>query len=291
MRTEVLLQALANGLLQGGIYAIIAAGLTLIYGVMKVVNFAHAEFITLGMFLSYFAFTTVGLNPYLVAIFILAFVFFLGASFQHMCIRPALRHPQINQILITIGLSTLMIGVMQVIWGADNLVVRLSWARAAMDIGDIRVTYTRLIAFVVAMSVALGFWWFLKSTKAGMAVRAASQDADSARLMGINVERIHLATFGMGSALAALAGVLIAPVFFMNPAIGIELYLLPSFVIVVLGTMGNFMGALIGGLIIGVVESMGGLLLGSSLRQLASLTIFVLILLFLPRGLFGGRGT
>jgi branched-subunit amino acid ABC-type transport system permease component len=288
---EVILQSIALGLLQGGIYALVACGLTLIYGVMKVVNFAHAEFLTFGMYLTYTAFTVFGVNPYVAAAFVLGLVCLLGAAAQHLIIRPALKHPQINQMLITIGLSTMMIGMMQILWGPNNLVVRLPWARATFDVGDIRITYTRFIAFTVAILIAAGFWLFLKHTRAGMAMRAASQDPAAARLMGIKVTHVNLAAFGVGAGLAALSGVLIAPVFFVNPTFGIDYFLLPSFVIVVLGTMGNFVGALLGGLIIGLLEGVGGLVFGPALRQLVSLTAFVVILLVMPRGMFRGRLT
>jgi len=288
---EILVQAMVLGLLQGGIYALVAAGLTLIYGVMKVVNFAHAEFLTLGMYLAFSAYTLLGVSPYLAAVFALGLVFVLGAAVQRTLIRPALRHPQINQLLITIGLSTMLIGAMQIIWGPRNYVVPLPWGRATLGLGDLRVTYTRLIAFGVAVAIAAGFWVFLKRARGGLAIRAAAQSPDAARLMGINVERVNLVTFGLGTGLAALAGALIAPVFFINPTFGIDYFLLPAFVIVVLGTMGNFVGAMVGGLVIGLAESFGGLLLGAALRQFASLAVFVLILLWLPRGVFGGRMT
>jgi branched-chain amino acid transport system permease protein len=288
---EILVQAIVLGLMQGGIYALVAAGLTLIYGVMKVVNFAHAEFLTLGMYLALFAYTVLGVSPYLAAVFVLGVVFVLGAAAQRLLIKPALRHPQINQMLITIGLSTMLIGAMQVVWGPNNQVVRLPWGRATLDVGPLRMTYTRLIAFGAAVLLAAGFWLFLRRARAGMAIRAAAQNPDAARLMGIDVDRVNLVTFGFGAGLAALSGALIAPVFFVNPTFGIDYFLLPAFVIVVLGTMGNFVGAMLGGLVIGLAESLGGLLLGAALRQLVSLTVFVVILLLLPRGIFNGRVT
>lgn len=289
MKIEIVLQAAVLGLLQGGVYALIAAGLTLIYGVMKIVNFAHAEFVTLGMYLSFFAFTQGGIDPYLSIFLVLPVVFGLGVVIHRICIQPALSHPQINQMLITIGISTMIIGFLQLVWGPNMVVIRTSYAREVIALGDIRITYTRLAAFLVSIIVTVGFWYFLKYTKRGMAIRAVSQNPDSARLVGINVERIQLVIMGLGLSLAALAGILIGPIFAVFPTVGIDLFLLPAFVIVVLGTMGNFVGALIGGLIIGLVEALGGVILGASLRQFACLSIFVLILLFMPRGLFGGR--
>lgn len=288
MSLEVVFQAVLLGLLQGGVYALVACGLTLIYGVMKIVNFAHAEFLTLGMYLAITAFN-LGLSPYMVAVFIFAAVAVLGAGLQSVLIRPALQHPQINQMLITIGLSTMMIGTMQLIWGPNNQVLKLDWSSAAVEIGDIRLTYVRLISFGIAAAMAAAAWWFLKHTRTGMAMRAASQNPQSARLMGIDVTKVNMITFGVGTGLAALAGALIAPAFFANPTFGTDYFILPAFVIVVLGTMGNFAGALIGGLIIGVAEGLGGLVFGPALRQLVSLLLFVVVLLFLPRGLFKGK--
>jgi branched-chain amino acid transport system permease protein len=288
MTFDVLLQSLLLGLLQGGVYALVACGLTLIYGVMKIVNFAHAEFLTLGMYLAIAAFQ-LGASPYLIAVFVFGAVAVLGASMQALLIRPALAHPQINQMLITIGLSTMMIGAMQWVWGPNNQVLKLEWSGAALEVGDIRLTWVRLIAFAAAAAIAGAAWWFLKHTRTGMAMRAASQNPQSARLMGIDVSRVNLITFGVGTGLAALAGVLIAPAFFANPTFGTDYFILPAFVIVVLGTMGNFAGALIGGLLIGVAEGLGGLLFGPALRQLVSLLLFVVVLLFLPKGLFKGK--
>lgn len=290
MGVDVLLQAVLLGLLQGGVYALVACGLTLIYGVMKIVNFAHAEFMTLGMYLAITAFN-LGASPYVMAVFIFGLVAVLGAGLQAILIRPALAHPQINQMLITIGLSTMLIGAMQWIWGPNNQVLKLEWSGAALQLGDIRLTYVRLISFGMAAAIAGAAWWFLKHTRLGMAMRAASQDPQAARLMGIDVRRLNLITFGVGTGLAGLAGVLIAPAFFANPSFGTDYFILPAFVIVVLGTMGNFAGALIGALVIGVAEGLGGLLFGPQLRQLVSLLLFVVVLLFLPKGLFKGRVT
>lgn len=288
MTIEVILQAVLLGLLQGGIYALVACGLTLIYGVMKIVNFAHAEFLTLGMYLAITAFQ-LGASPYMVALLIFGVVAVLGAGIQSVLIRPALQHPQINQMLITIGLSTMMIGAMQLIWGPNNQVLKLDWSGEALELGGVRLTYVRLISFAAAALIAALAWWFLKHTRTGMAMRAASQNPQSARLMGIEVMRVNMITFGVGTGLAAMAGVLIAPAFFANPTFGTDYFILPAFVIVVLGTMGNFAGALIGGLIIGVAEGLGGLVFGPALRQLVSLLLFVVVLLFLPRGLFKGK--
>lgn len=288
MTFEVFMQIFVLGLMQGGIYALVAIGLTMIYGVMKVVNFSPGEWLTLGMYLSVTA-IAYGASLYVAAPFIAAVVFLLGCIAQRLAVQPALKHPQINQLLILIGLSTLLIGSMQLIWGPNNQVARVSWARQALDIGPVAVTYTRLIAFTVALTIALGLWIVLKRSRLGMAIRAASQNPESAMLMGVDVSKANLATFGLGASLAALAGVMIAPIFFVNPTFGIDHFLLPSFVIVVLGTMGNFVGALIGGLIIGVAESLGGYAFGASWRQAVSLAIFVIVLLVLPRGLFKGR--
>jgi branched-chain amino acid transport system permease protein len=291
MPVEVVLQSLVLGLLQGGVYALVACGLTLIYGVMRVVNFAHAEFLTLGMYLAIAAWTAGEVSPYVSAPLVFALVCGLGAAAQALLIRPALAHPQINQMLITIGLSTMMIGGMQLLWGPNNQVLNHPWSSATFDAGALRVSYVRSIAFLAAALIAAAFWLFLKHTRAGMAMRAASQNPVAARLMGISVQRVNLITFGVGTGLAALAGTLIAPAFFVNPTFGTDYFILPAFVIVVLGTMGNFAGALLGGLLIGVAEGVGGLLFGPALRQMVSLAVFVLVLLVLPRGLFRGRVT
>lgn len=289
MDFDILAQSAVLGLLQGGVYALVAAGLTMIYGVTKIVNFAHAEFVTFGMYLSVFCFGYLGLAPYPAVFLIVPFVILFGMAIERICIRPAMTHPPINQMLITIGISTTMLGLMQMIWGADTQVVPLSYAREAVTVGDIRMTVTRLIAFAAAMGVAGGFWLFLEKTRLGMAIRAVSQRPDAAELMGINTNLLNTVAFGLGLGLAALGGALISPTMPIYPTVGIDLFLLPAFVIVILGTMGNFAGALVGGIIIGLAEGLGGYFIGSSLKQLVSLSIFVGVLLFMPRGLFGGR--
>lgn len=293
MSADLVMQLLLLGVLQGGIYALVACGLTLIYGVLKVVNFAHAEFLTLGMYLAVSSIQLLGLTPYAAAPAIFAVVCVLGAIAQQLVIKPALKYPQINQMLITIGLSTMMIGGMQLIWGANNQVARLSWARATLDIpmfgGEVSLNYVRLIAALVAVVTAAIAWWALRHTRTGTAMRAAAQDPVAARLMGMNVQRVNLITFGVGAGLAALAGALISPAFFVNPTFGTDYFILPAFVIVVLGTMGNFVGALLGGLIVGLAEAFGGILLGPAMRQFVSLAVFVIVLLVLPRGIFKGR--
>jgi branched-chain amino acid transport system permease protein len=292
---DLVMQILLLGVLQGGVYALVACGLTLIYGVMKIVNFAHAEFLTLGMYLALVSWQHFGMNPYVAAPIILGLVSLLGAAFQHVTIRPALKHPQINQMLITIGISTMMVGLIQLVWGPNNQVVRVPWARDTLDLemfgGEISLSHVRLIAFLVAVVIAALAWWGLRHTRTGMGMRAAAQNPFAARLMGIDVARVNLMTFGVGAGLAALAGALISPAFFMNPTFGKEYFLLTAFVIVVLGTMGNFAGALIGGLVIGVAEALGGLFFGPAMRPMVSLIVFVVVLLFLPRGIFKGRLT
>jgi branched-chain amino acid transport system permease protein len=293
MTADLVVQLMLLGLLQGGIYALVACGLTLIYGVLKVVNFAHAEFLTLGMYLAVSSIQLLGLTPYTAAPAIFAVVCILGAIAQRLIIKPALNYPQINQMLITIGLSTMMIGGMQLIWGPNNQVARLSWARSTLDIamfgGEVSLNYVRLIAASVAVAAAIVAWWALRHTRTGTAMRAAAQNPVAARLMGINVQRVNLITFAVGAGLAALAGALISPAFFVNPTFGTDYFILPAFVIVVLGTMGNFVGALLGGLIVGLAEAFGGILLGPAMRQFVSLAVFVVVLLVLPRGIFRGR--
>ncbi len=289
MNLDIVLQAVILGLLQGGVYALIASGLTLIYGVMKFVNFAHGEFVTLGMYLAYFTFRQLGFDPYLGFLPILVIVPLWSIFVFKVAIRPSMSHPAINQTLITIGLSTLMIGFIQLFWGTNMQSVRPDHARLVFDVASLRISFPRLLAFCVATALSAGMWWFMKSTRTGMAIRAVSQNAEAAKLMAINVDRIQELTFAIGLVLASIAGLLISTSYSIFPTVGIDLFLLPAFVIVVLGTMGNFMGALIGALIIGLVESLGGLFLGSSLRQLASLSIFIIILLVMPKGLFGGK--
>jgi len=253
---EIFFQIIVNGLFTGGIYALTAVGLTLIYGVLAIVNFAHGEFLMLGIYTA---------------------LFLLGALIQRGLVQRVLDAHPLNQIVLLVGLSTLLIGLVQFFFSYETAVITL-WG--------LRLSIARLVAFFASLLISLLLYMFLQFTRTGKAIRAVSQSRDAARLMGVNVNFVYALTFGIGTAITAVAGVLLAPNHRLIPTMG-QAYSVIAFVVVVLGTMGNFIGAFLGGLIIGVVEAFAGFYLGGDVKIIASMMIFILILLFKPAGLFG----
>jgi branched-chain amino acid transport system permease protein len=268
----------------------VAIGLTLIYGVMLILNFAHGEFLMLGMYVSFWAFTLLGLDPYLAVPIAALFIFALGASIQRGLVQRVLAAHPLNQIILLLGVSTLLIGLVQFFWTAEPKAIHVSYETEVLQFLGLRFSIPRMVAFFSSMIIALGLYLFLKFTRVGKAIRAVSQSRDAAALMGINVKFIYLLTFGIGAAATAIGGVLLTPNYKMIPTVG-QSFAVTAFVVVVLGTMGNFIGAFLGGLIIGVVEAFAGYLLGGDVKIIASMMVFILILLFRPSGLFGRKRT
>jgi branched-chain amino acid transport system permease protein len=288
MPIEVLAQTLVNGLFLGGVYSLVAIGLTLIYGVMVIINFAHGEFLMLGLYISFWAFTLFGIHPYISVLLAAVILFILGALIQRGLIQPMLSAPLLNQILLTLGLSTLIMGLVQFFWRAEPRSILIPFASISLRYGDMIFNIPRLIAFLSSIVLTIALFLFLKKTRTGKAIRACSQNRVAAQLTGVNIRYIYMLTFGIGVALTGIAGVLLSPNYPMTPTIG-QTFSITAFVVVVLGTMGNFMGAFVGGLIIGVAEAFGGLYLGSDVRQVVSMGIFILVLLLKPQGLFGRK--
>ncbi len=288
MDAQIFFQTIVNGLFTGGIYALVAIGLTLIYGVMLILNFAHGEFLMLGMYISYWAFTLFGLDPYLSVPAAAILIFVLGAAIQRGLVQRVLSSHPLNQIILLLGVSTLTIGLVQFFWTAEPRAIHIPIETEVISLIGLRFSIPRLIAFFSALVIAVALFLFLQYTKTGKAIRAVSQSRDASLLMGINVKFIYLLTFGIGAAVTAVGGVLLTPNYKLIPTVG-QAYSVTAFVVVVLGTMGNFIGAFLGGLIIGVVEAFAGFLIGGDLKIIASMLVFILILLFKPSGLFGRR--
>lgn len=288
MSQQIFFQTLVNGLLIGSIYALVAVGLTLIYGVLRITNFAHGEFLMLGIYVAFFAYTLFGIDPYLSIPIAVVLVFSLGALIQRFLVQKVLDEHPMNQIILLVGISTLLVGLVQFFLGAEPKSIHVSYETEVISLRILRFSIPRTVAFFASLIISLGLFAFLQFTKTGKAIRAVSQCRSAALLMGVDVNFIYLLTFGIGAAITAVGGVLLAPNTRMIPSIGAG-YSVIAFVIVVLGTMGNFIGALIGGLIIGVVETYAGFFLGGDLKVVASMMIFILILLFKPAGLFGKK--
>lgn len=276
-----------TGILLGGTYALVALGLNLVFGVIQVVNFAHGEFVMLGMFGAYLANTQFGIDPYLSVLVIAPLAFVLGAVVQKLLIEPLLDQPMM-QVFATFGLVILFENIVLALTNGVPRSVRTGSSASTIDIGVI-ISVPRLIILVVATLLAVGLMVWLHRTLFGTAVRAVSQDRSTARLMGINVTRTYMIVFGVSIALAAAAGVLLSPVYTATPSVGFS-FILPAFAVVVLGGLGSVPGAYVGGMIVGLVEAFAGYYLDSSLKQAIWFALFFLVLVVKPSGLMGGRG-
>jgi branched-chain amino acid transport system permease protein len=285
METAIL-QLIINGLLLGGIYALISIGLTLIFGVLEIVNFAHGEFLMLAMYAAYFLFQLYGVDPYLSLVIILPLFFLIGVAVQRVTIQPILSAPPLNQIFMTVGLSMVLQNLALFFWKADYRTVKTSYSSLTLKAAGLMISFPRLVAFVLAMGLIAGLLIFLQKTYTGKAIRARAQERKAAMLMGINVYRTYQIAFGMGIACVGAAGAMLMPVFFVFPSVG-TLFVLIAFVVVILGGYNSLTGALVGGLIIGVVEAFSGFFISPHLKEAIYFVIFILILLFRPTGLFG----
>lgn len=285
----MLLQLVISGILLGGIYALIAIGLTLIFGVMRVVNFTHGDLVMIGMYLTYLLYKGFGLDPYVSLLIVPAALFLIGVVLHKLVVHRVIGAPHEVQIFATVGLSMVMSNAILVYFKGDYRSVQTAYSTETVQAGPIILGYPQVIAFIISAVMTLVFFLFLKYTYTGKAIRATTQNRMSATLMGIDVRRIYLMTFAIGAALAGIAAVLLMPIYPAYPSVG-EAYLLIAFVVVILGGLGSIPGALLGALIIGIVETLSAYYIGSGWKQAAYFVIFILVLIFRPQGLFGQRG-
>jgi branched-chain amino acid transport system permease protein len=258
-------QAIITGLVMGGIYALVATGLTLVFGVMNIINVAHGEFLMIAMYGSFFM-----------------------HSYYRFLISPILSAPEINQILLTVGVSIFLQNLALLLFTGDFRTIILDYSEITIPVGPAVIDLPQLIALLGSVLVTIILFWLVKSTDLGRWIRAASQNREAAILAGIDVRKVYLFTFGLGTACVGVAGSLLSGIYYITPGVG-WLFLLTAFVVVVLGGMGNFVGALIGGFIIALTESVGSLFMPIALAPILKFIIFIIILLFLPQGLFGSK--
>jgi branched-chain amino acid transport system permease protein len=285
---EIVLPAMVNGIATGAVYALVALGLTLIYGVLHIVNFAHGSLLMLALYGVYFLYTLLGIDPYLALPIIVPAMFALGYALQRTVIATASHDREDNILLVTLGLSIVIDNLALYLWSADTRTINPSYAFDAVDLGIAFIAVPKLVSFLGALLVTALLWLLIQRTDLGKAIRAVARERQGARLVGIDVEHIFAMSFGIGIACVGAAACLLLPSYYAHPGVG-ESFVVVAFTIVVLGGMGSFVGALIGGFIIGLTESLGGLFLGENLGRIGVFVIFIAILLFRPTGLFGQR--
>jgi branched-chain amino acid transport system permease protein len=286
MDVAIFLQTIVNGLMMGGVYALIAVGLTLIFGVMNVVNFAHGEFVMLGMVLTYLLYAFLGMDPGVSILLVIPIMLGVGALIQKGLISRVIGQPDEAQILLTLGLSVLLINLALLFLGPDYRSVKTGYKLSVWAAGPVLFSVPRLLAFVVAMAFSGILWLFLTRTDLGKGLRAVAEKPEVATLMGINPKKMHALAFGIGISLAAGAGSILTPFFYTFPSVG-GMFVLTAFVVVVLGGMGNIPGAILGALAIGVTESLTSQYVALDLAMLGVFIIFVLVLVFKPSGILG----
>lgn len=280
------LQSILSGVLVGGVYALIGIGLTLIFGVMRVINFAHGELVMLGMYATWILFTRLGWDPYLSIVAVAPLLFLWGAVLQTTIINRVLGALPQNQILLTIGLGLVMSNAVMLGFTSDYRILTTSYSSASFSLLGLSVSEPLLISFVFTVAITAGLVVFLLKTDTGQAIRATAQDRVAAQLMGINVQRMSVLAFGLGAGLAGTAGALISPTYYIFPQVG-SAFTLKAFVIVVLGGMGSVAGATLGGILIGVTESLAAVYVAGGLKELVVFVLFLVLLLVKPSGLLG----
>lgn len=285
---SILLPAILNGITTGAVYALVALGLTLIYGVLHIINFAHGSLLMVALYGVYFLYTLFGIDPYLAFPVMVPAMFVLGYGLQRFVIGRASHGKDENILLITLGLSIIIENLALYLWTSDTRTINTPYGFSTVDLGAAFIAVPKLVAFFGALLVTGLFWLVMQRTDLGKAIRALAKERRGAQLVGINVEHVYAMSFGIGVACLGAAACLLLPSYYASPHVG-QAFVLIAFTIVVLGGMGSFIGALVGGLIIGVTESLGGLFLGESLGEIGVFLIFIGILLFRPTGLFGQR--
>ena len=285
---DQILNVLVFGLLLGGIYGLVSIGLNLIFGVVRIVNFAQGELVMFGMYGCYYAYAFLGINPYLSVLVVAPLVGLLGVAIQRLVIQPL--HNESNmQIFATFGLLMLFQNIMLAVSRGEAFSIGGQVGADVLTVGDLRISVVRLVTLVATTLITIGLHLFLSRTIAGKSIRAVTQDKRAARVMGINVERTFLFTFGIGAALAGMAGALLTPIYSITPGVGGN-FIMAAFAVVVLGGLGSVWGAYIGGLIVGVVEAFAGYYIDPALKNAIWFVIFLVVLIVRPSGLFGQVG-
>ena len=280
--------AVINGILMGGIYTLVASGLTLISGVLHIINFAHGSLLMVAMFGVFYLVTKLGVDPYLSLFITMPTMFVMGYVLYKYFIGKLSYGKDENILLITLGLSIVIENLALMFFTGDSRTISMSYSDKMFEVGPLLVGMPKVISFIAAMVMCGLLGIFITKTDTGRAIRAVAKERMGARLVGIDVDKVFAISFGLGMATLGAAASLLMPIFYVSPTTG-HVFVMVAFTVVVLGGMGSFLGAVVGGLIVGLTESFGGLYLGESLGQIGISLIFILILLFRPSGLFGDK--
>jgi branched-chain amino acid transport system permease protein len=283
---QILFAALLNGLTQGAVYALVALGLTLIYGVLHIINFAHGALLMAALYGVFFLNARLGVDPYAALPLMVPAMFALGYALQRFVVGRAGHGRDENILLVTLGLAIVLENAALAAFKSDTRTIETAYTFSTVSIAGAMIAVPKVVAFFGALAAAVLLWALIGRTDLGRAIRAIAKEPQGARLVGIDVEHVFAMSFGIGLACLGAAACFLLPAYYVNPQVG-NGFVLIAFTIVVLGGMGSFAGALAGGFIVGVVESLGGLWLGESLGQIGIFLAFIGVLLFRPRGLFG----
>jgi len=283
---ETFIQSMVSGLLTGSLYAMIGIGLTVIFGVMRIINMAHGDMVMLGMYGAFISVAVFKIDPFLSIVIWFPVAFLLGAFVYRFLLKNIVPAGELNTLLYTAGLSLFIANLVLLVGTGDYRTIKLKYAVMPLRPFGIAVPIPLAIAFGMAILITIALYWFLIRTDTGRAIRATSQEPEAASLMGVNVENTAVITFALGTALACSAGVLLAPSLYLYPTVG-EILVAKCFVIVVLGGLGSVPGAIAGGLLLGVVESLGAVYVSVPYKDAIGFVIFLFVLLFRPSGLFG----
>jgi branched-chain amino acid transport system permease protein len=288
MNSTLVLQAIVSGFLLGGVYSLICVGLTLTFGVMRIINFAHGEFLMVAMYATYFFCVGFRAEPYTAIILVLPGLFLFGILIFHFLIRPIQSREPLNQMLLLVGLSLVLQNGALALFSPDTRAVQSSLLYSKVELGQVIIGLPMLIAFGVSILITLALYWQLRFTELGRKIRAAASDRGAAELMGINVNRVNMLAFGIGIGCLGIAGPVMMPAYYVVPDIG-TFFILIAFVVVVLGGLGDFVGAMLASFLVAITQSIGALFMPGSTAPALPFLLFILVLLFKPEGLFTRR--
>ncbi|OPY79150.1 MAG: High-affinity branched-chain amino acid transport system permease protein LivH [Syntrophorhabdus sp. PtaU1.Bin058] len=283
---KLLIQMIISGVMMGFVFSLIAMGLTIIWGVMNIINFAHGEFLMIGMFFSFFFFKYVSIDPLFSLPMVAVLLFIIGFITYHLLIKKVLQGPVLAQLVVTFGLSIFLVNLAVFLWSADYRMIENPIASGKISLAGIAVSIPELVASIGSMIIGAAVYWFIKRTKTGMAIQAISMDKDAAAIMGINTDRLNAVSFAVGVMCVGVAGALLSNFYYVFPEVG-SFFGVIAFATVALGGFGSIEGAMIAGVIVGLAEIVGGFLLAPAYKYAIVFAIYLAVVLIKPTGLKG----